>query len=272
MKWEFPGGKVEPSETAPQALRREILEELGICVEVGQCLGTFTTPMDTHLIELECYWCTSDERKVTLTSHDEAGWFSVDELYKLDWAQPDVPVLDLVIKEITRGKKLETLEYPCIKVIKHLLHSIPPSIENNQIALDKFIEFALTELELTKSIYWCYESVFFEELALKFETFYSDNLAFLKEQNKNVLSECVLILRFLATKKENLDDTPEKYIDLDEATTTLRADIDIRVLNRLNKLIIKCPSCNQDFSQFETNVARSIFSVKCPRCNQSIYI
>jgi len=100
LKWEFPGGKVEAGETASQALEREILEELGIHVEVGPCLGSFATALDKYLIQLECYWCISDHQEVKLTSHDEAGWFTASELIRLDWALPDVPAVDMVIKEL----------------------------------------------------------------------------------------------------------------------------------------------------------------------------
>jgi hypothetical protein len=69
-------------------------------VEVGSCRGSFTTALDKYLIQLDCDWCISDHQEVELTSHDEAGWFTASELIRLEWALPDVPAVELVIKEL----------------------------------------------------------------------------------------------------------------------------------------------------------------------------
>jgi 8-oxo-dGTP diphosphatase len=56
-QWEFPGGKVEPGESEPAALEREIREELGCGVEVGALLLRHRHASPDLEVELAFYEC-----------------------------------------------------------------------------------------------------------------------------------------------------------------------------------------------------------------------
>ena len=56
-RWEFPGGKIEPGETPQETLRREIAEELGCRIEIGELVARTEHVYDFGLVDLATYWC-----------------------------------------------------------------------------------------------------------------------------------------------------------------------------------------------------------------------
>jgi 8-oxo-dGTP diphosphatase len=92
--WEFPGGKVEPGESEPEALRREILEELGCPVEVGPLLLRHRHRYPDLEVELAFHACRlapgAAPRALGVAAVE---WAPAEALASYDFCEADLPVL-----------------------------------------------------------------------------------------------------------------------------------------------------------------------------------
>lgn len=95
-KYEFPGGKVENGETAEEALKREIQEELNLDITVKQLLITVKHQYPDFYIIMHAHHCSCTSRQITLTEHVRHQWLPEEALRTLDWAAADVPVVELL--------------------------------------------------------------------------------------------------------------------------------------------------------------------------------
>lgn len=94
-KWEFPGGKVEASETDEEALEREIFEELGVKITVSDFVLRTSQNQGQSQIEMFTYLASlTAERPTQSSDHDQMRWLSIGELPHHDWAELDIPVIE----------------------------------------------------------------------------------------------------------------------------------------------------------------------------------
>ncbi|WPU98784.1 (deoxy)nucleoside triphosphate pyrophosphohydrolase [Mucilaginibacter sp. cycad4] len=98
LKWEFPGGKIEPGETAEACLIREIKEELHVDVEIVSSLPSNTHQYPNVTIQLIPFVCKITAGEVLLKEHLDFKWLAKDELLALDWAEADVAIVKYYMK------------------------------------------------------------------------------------------------------------------------------------------------------------------------------
>ncbi len=93
LKWEFPGGKLEPTESAATCLAREIREELGVEIGIISGLPPSTWSYPHFTITLYPFVCYVKRGAFSLAEHKAVCWMNPEELPTLDWAEADIPVL-----------------------------------------------------------------------------------------------------------------------------------------------------------------------------------
>ena len=91
--WEFPGGKMEPSETPEEALYREIREELETNIIVERLLDTVEWDYPDFHLTMHCYWCHIGSGNLTLKEHTSARWLANAELDSVCWLPADVQII-----------------------------------------------------------------------------------------------------------------------------------------------------------------------------------
>ncbi|MFZ5496294.1 MAG: (deoxy)nucleoside triphosphate pyrophosphohydrolase [Verrucomicrobiota bacterium] len=95
LKWEFPGGKVEPGEDPAAAIVREIREELGCAIRITRALPPFIHDYKTVVIEMIPFVCAlaPDTPAPHPHEHVAVAWVPPAKLRDYDLAAADWPVV-----------------------------------------------------------------------------------------------------------------------------------------------------------------------------------
>jgi 8-oxo-dGTP diphosphatase len=100
-RWELPGGKVEPDEEPLAALHRELEEELGVTLLVGDEIlspgGPGSTWPLTPGLTMRVWWCTVlSGIPEAGEAHDALAWVDKASINDLAWLEPDLPLVEVV--------------------------------------------------------------------------------------------------------------------------------------------------------------------------------
>ena len=98
LKWEFPGGKLEENENEIECIKREIKEELNIEIEILRRLSTNNYDYGTFKIKLIPYLANYISGAIQLSEHNDYRLLDKSDLFSLDWAEADIPIVEEFLK------------------------------------------------------------------------------------------------------------------------------------------------------------------------------
>lgn len=96
LLWEFPGGKCHPGESHAECLRREILEELGLEISVGDRISSISHDYEDFRIILHFYKCVRLQGEPQLLQCNDFRWVTSAQLSDYAFPEADSAFLSLL--------------------------------------------------------------------------------------------------------------------------------------------------------------------------------
>ena len=98
LKWEFPGGTLEPNESPEDCIVREIMEELNIKIKPIDIFKVIYHTYKEKTVILLVYECRYISGKLKLLECNDAVWSDVSDFSKYDFAEADIPAVKKLAK------------------------------------------------------------------------------------------------------------------------------------------------------------------------------
>jgi len=98
--WEFPGGKREPNESFEACLARELREELGIEVAVGELVESLTHAYPEKMVRLKFYRCRWTRHEPQPLGCPAFKWVRLEELNEHSFPAADARLLGRLRRDL----------------------------------------------------------------------------------------------------------------------------------------------------------------------------
>lgn len=96
-QWEFPGGKIEPNETPEEALKRELMEEMELEIQINEFLMTAEYNYPTFHLSMDCFICSLKSENIHLHDHTAIQWIPINSDEKnINWIPADVQIFKAI--------------------------------------------------------------------------------------------------------------------------------------------------------------------------------
>jgi 8-oxo-dGTP diphosphatase len=89
LLWEFPGGRVEGSETDAAALKREVKHRLSVGIDVGQLISFVSHPYERYVVDLYLYECRLTSGELVAQNVNAFRWVTSSEFDQYPFTPAD---------------------------------------------------------------------------------------------------------------------------------------------------------------------------------------